>query len=116
MSISKKLFLSFSGITLLLIGIAIFSIIQMSNIDEDYTFLLDDRAYKVIETSKIQNATSLQGLSIRSYVLRKDNEDLENIATYRETISVILKEIEPLFVVKKMWHSKILIKRNNEDT
>lgn len=102
MSIRKKLFLSFSSITLLLIGIAIFSIFQMSKIDEDYTYLLNDRAYKVIEASKIQNATSLQGLSIRSYVLRQDSADLENIANYKETISEIMNKIEPLFVVEQM--------------
>lgn len=102
MSIRKKLFLSFSSITLLLIGIAIFSIFQMSKLDEDYTYVLDDRAYKVIEASKVQNSTSLQGLALRSYVLRQNNDDLDSIDTYKKTITEIMTKIEPLFVVEEM--------------
>ena len=102
MSIGKKLFLSFGAITLLLITIATFSVMQMSKIDEDYTYLLDDRAYKVIEASKIQNATSLQGLALRSYVLRQNQDDLETIEAQRVTITSTMEKIESLFVVEEM--------------
>lgn len=79
MSIKKKLFLSFGTILLILIGLSIYAIIAMTKIDNDYTFVLDDRVHKVVEASKIQNATSLQGVYIRSYVLRQDNSDLEKL-------------------------------------
>ena len=102
MSIRKKLFMSFGSITLILIILAIFSIVQMSKMDNDYTYLLDDRAYKVIEASKIQNATSLQGLYARSYVLRQDNSNIDNIRDKRTEIEQIIKEIEPLFVAEEM--------------
>lgn len=78
MTIRKKLFTSFSIIILILISVAAFSAYQLSNIDDEYTYLLDDRAYKVIEASKIQNANSLQGLYIRSYVLRKESSNRES--------------------------------------
>ena len=97
MSIRNKLFTSFGIIILILIGLAAFSSTQMSKIDNNYSYLLDDRAYKVIESSKIQNATSLQGLYIRSYVLRQDSSDLDNLYAKREFVAQKISEIEPLF-------------------
>lgn len=102
MTISKKLFTSFSIIILILIGVAAFSAYQLSKIDNEYSFLLDDRTYKVIEASKIQNATSLQGLYIRSYVLRKESSNLESLSTQREIVTQTLNEIEPLFKSEQM--------------
>ena len=102
MSIKKKLFASFSFIILILIGVAAFSVYQLSKIDSNYSFLIDDRTYKVIEAQKIQNATSLQGLYIRSYVLRQNNSDLENLKEQREIVTETLNEIAPLFTVKQM--------------
>lgn len=68
----------------------------------NYDYLIEDRAHKVIEASKIQNATSLQGLYIRSYVLRKDKDDLSLLYTQRETVTDTLNKIEPLFKTPKM--------------
>lgn len=102
MTIRKKLFTSFSIIILILISVAAFSAYQLSNIDDEYTYLLDDRAYKVIEASKIQNANSLQGLYIRSYVLRKKSSNLESLSTQREIVTQTLNEIEPLFKTEQM--------------
>ena len=102
MTIRKKLFTSFSIIILILISVAAFSAYQLSNIDDEYTYLFDDRAYKVIEASKIQNANSLQGLYIRSYVLRKESSNLESLSTQREIVTQTLNEIEPLFKTEQM--------------
>ncbi|AWE07148.1 methyl-accepting chemotaxis protein [Lysinibacillus sp. 2017] len=102
MSIRKKLFLSFGIIILILIGLSAFSVNQMSKMDNEYTFLLEDRAYKVMEANKIQNATSLQGLYIRSYVLRQESSNLDNLYTQRELVTNTLKEIEPLFTLPQM--------------
>lgn len=68
----------------------------------NYDYLIEDRAHKVIEASKIQNATSLQGLYIRSYVLRKDKDDLSLLYTQRETVTDTLNKIEPLFKTPEM--------------
>ncbi|HWJ78814.1 MAG TPA: MCP four helix bundle domain-containing protein, partial [Niallia sp.] len=102
MSIKKKLFLSFGSIIFILIGLSAFSVIKISSINSDYTFLIDDRSYKVIEASKVQNATSLQGLYLRSYVLRQDSTDLDSLYNQRETVSEIINEIEPLFIIEQM--------------
>lgn len=102
MSIKKKLTASFSVVIAILLVVSIFSMIKLKDIDEEYTFLLEDRAHKVIEVSKIQNAISLQGLNLRSYVLRQNNEDLERLEQRRTTIDTTLTEVKPLFVVPQM--------------
>lgn len=102
MSIRKKLFTSFGIIIFILIGLAAFSVFQMSKIDNEYSYLIEDQAYTVIEASKAQNAASLQGLYIRSYVLRKDSADLDKVYAQREIITNTLNEIETLLQEPEM--------------
>lgn len=102
MSIRKKLAASFTIVIVILLVVSIFSMVKLNDMDEEYTFLLEDRAHKVIEVSKIQNAVSLQGLNLRSYVLRQNNEDIERLEQRRETINSTLSEIKPLFTVPEM--------------
>lgn len=102
MSIKQKLFMGFGSGTLILIGLAIFSIFQMTKMGNEYNDLIDDRAYVVINAAKVQNATSLQGLAIRSYVLSQDDAEIENIVNKRTQIEQLINEIEPYFVVNEM--------------
>ena len=85
MKIGKKLVVSFSIIIVILLILSVFSIGKMKEIDNNYTFLLEDRVYKVMEVSEIRNATSLQGLYLRSYVLRQSSEDLKNLEAQQDT-------------------------------
>ena len=114
MSIRKKLYSSFGIIILILIGLSAFSVYQISKINNDYTFLLDDRAYKVMEASKVQNATSLQGLYIRSYLLRQESSTLDNLYAQRDIVTNTLNEIEPLFKIPQMQEEISNIKEQQE--
>ena len=102
MSIKKKLAASFTVVIAILLVVSVFSMMKLNEIDEEYTFALEDRAHKVVEVSKIQNAVSLQGLNLRSYVLRQNEEDLERLEMRRDTINTTLAEVKPLFVVPQM--------------
>ncbi|MBM7667249.1 methyl-accepting chemotaxis protein [Solibacillus kalamii] len=112
MNIGKKLFGSFGIVIVILIFLSIFSVIKMTEIDEDYSFLIEDRVYKVTELSEIQNATSLQGLYIRSYVLRQDSADIENLTTQREMIAEKIGEIEGIFRTADMQEQINTLKEN----
>lgn len=101
-SIAKKIFINFGLILLILMGLTAFSVKQLLEIDIKYTSLIDNESYKIVEVSKIQNAVSLQGLYIRSYLLDKNSDNLEKIYAQRDTINEILNEIEPLFVTAEM--------------
>ncbi|WP_339195695.1 methyl-accepting chemotaxis protein [Solibacillus sp. FSL R5-0449] len=112
MKIGKKLFGSFGIVVLILIFLSAFSVMKMTEIDEDYSFVIEDRVYKVTELSVIQNATSLQGLYVRSYVLRQDPADLESLTTQRETISNTVSAIEGLFKTAEMQEQIATLKEN----
>lgn len=97
MSIKKKLFTSFGVLIVILVVLSAYSIAAMVEIKKNYTFLIEDRFYKMEEALKIQNATSLQGLYISSYVLQEDDSVLENLKAQREIILETTKVIEPSF-------------------
>lgn len=102
MSIKKKLFTSFGVIILILASLAAYATLQLAKIDENYTFLIDDRAYKVIEAQKIQNSVTLQGLYVRSYVLRQSEADLEQISVQESFMTETLNAIESTFTIPEM--------------
>ncbi|MGE7983477.1 methyl-accepting chemotaxis protein [Solibacillus sp. NPDC093137] len=110
MNIGKKLFGSFGIVIVILIFLSIFSVIKMTEIDEDYSYVIDGAVFNAMELSAIQNATSLQGLYIRSYVLRQDPTDIERLTTQRETIAEKIGEIEGLFRTAKMQEQLSILK------
>lgn len=110
MNIGKKLFGSFGIVIVILIFLSIFSVIKMTEIDEDYSYVIDGAVFNAMELSAIQNATSLQGLYIRSYVLRQDPTDIESLTTQRETIAEKIGEIEGLFRTAKMQEQLSILK------
>ncbi|MFL0583316.1 methyl-accepting chemotaxis protein [Solibacillus silvestris] len=110
MNIGKKLFGSFGIVIVILIFLSIFSVIKMTEIDEDYSYVIDGAVFNAMELSAIQNATSLQGLYIRSYVLRQDPTDIENLTTQRETIAEKIGEIEGIFRTAKMQEQLSILK------
>lgn len=110
MNIGKKLFGSFGIVIVILIFLSIFSVIKMTEIDEDYSYVIDGAVFNAMELSAIQNATSLQGLYIRSYVLRQDPTDIERLTTQRETIADKIGEIEGLFRTAKMQEQLNILK------
>ena len=95
MTIGKKLLASFGTIIVILLALSIFAFNKMQTIDNDYTYLIEDRVKKVMKVSEIQNAASQEGLIIRSYVLRKSDEDLTKLEEQKDLIAKILNEIEP---------------------
>lgn len=114
MSIKHKLLLSYSAIVLILIGISIYSIFQILHINKEYSTLMDERVYKVMEAREIQNGTSLQGLYLRSYVLRQSDKDLEMFLESRETALKNLEEIAPLFNNEEMQEQIQIIQEKQE--
>ena len=114
MSIKHKLLLSYSVIVLILIGISIYSIFQILHINKEYSTLMDERVYKVMEARKIQNGTSLQGLYLRSYVLRQSDKNLEMFLESRETALKNLEEIAPLFNNEEMQEQIQIIQEKQE--
>ena len=67
-----------------------------------------------MEARKIQNGTSLQGLYLRSYVLRQSDKNLEMFLESRETALKNLEEIAPLFNNEEMQEQIQIIQEKQE--
>ena len=102
MKIGKKLAVSFSIIIGILLIVSVLSISRMKEVDNDYTFLIDDRVYKVIEVSEIRNASTLQQLNLGSYVIRQSNEDLKKIEEQQTLMISILEDIKPMLTIPEV--------------
>jgi methyl-accepting chemotaxis protein len=114
MSIKTKLLASFGTIIFILIVLATYSSIQISKVNDDYSYLIDDRVHKVVEVGKIQNASSLQGLYLRSYVLRQSDEDLEKLYEQRKIVAEMVEKIESLFRDASMIEQFKIVKEQQQ--
>lgn len=102
MSIGKKLYTGFSVIIAFLLISSIVSFIQLTNIDEDYSVILEDRVKKIFLVSDIQNASSLQGVYIRSFLLQQRDVTMENLESEQVIVTQTIEELKPLFFDQEM--------------
>jgi methyl-accepting chemotaxis protein len=112
MSLHRKLLNSFLLVLIMLVFIAIYAIVQLNKINDEYTYLIDDRTYKVVEISKIENATSLQGMYIRSYLLNQRETDLTVFREQQTYAKNALDAIEPMFKTEQMRKEIATYKEN----
>ena len=102
MSIGKKLYAGFSVLIVFLLIGSIFSFIQLTNIDKDYSLVLEDRVKKIFLVRDIQNGSSLQGVYIRSFLLQPRDVTIENLEKQQAMVSQTIEELQPLFVTQEM--------------
>ncbi|OCS89202.1 methyl-accepting chemotaxis protein [Caryophanon latum] len=114
MSIKQKLFLSFSIITFLLVTLAIYASVQLYNMDNRSSFLLNERVDQTLESTSMQNAISLQGLYIRSYVLRQNDDDLVNLEKQRQFIQDTVAALDHTFTSPEILKEFESIKENQK--
>lgn len=102
MSIKQKLYTSFGTIILFLILSSILAFTQLNKLNNEYTFLLNDRVHKVLLVDDILNASSIQGAYIRSYMLEPSDKTLENLKNQQQSIEEISNELEKIFIEQEM--------------
>lgn len=114
MSIGKKLYSAFGIIILFLFILSSISYFQITNIDDDYSFVLEDRVKKVLIATEIQNASSLQGVYIRSFLLQQRDESVDNLEKQQELVSQAVIELEQLLNSKEMQDQFSILKEQQE--
>ena len=102
MSIKTKLLLSFGSIILLLLISSSIAYVQLNKVHEKYSVTIDDRVYKLLQVDDILNATSLQGLYIRSYLLEPSDETIQNLRKQEQIIREKSAELEKLLTNSEM--------------
>lgn len=96
MSIRKRLVSAFSVIILFLLISSIISYSQINKISQENTILIDDHINKAFIVERIANASSLQGVYIRSYLLEPENATLDRLLEQQNLIHNLAKSLETL--------------------
>lgn len=115
MSIRKKLYGSFAIIIALLMISSILAYVQLNKINNTYTDLLENRVHKLLLTDKILNASSLQGLYVRSYMLEPSAKTLDNLTSYQNTLQELADELEKITTTSDMSEQIKIIKNSEAD-
>lgn len=103
MSIRKKLYFGFGTIILFLLVCSSLAYYQLNKLNDQYSFLIEDRVYKTLQVNQILNASSSQGNYIRSYILEPNNpETLEKLESHRAFINKEIKELDDSFTSQSM--------------
>ncbi len=112
MSIKKKIYLGFGSIILFLLLSSTIAFVQLKSVNNKYSFTIEDRVYKLLQVDAILNASSLQGLYIRSYILDPSDETIKNLEKQEELIEEKTAELEKIIKNPEMQKQLQSIKEN----
>ncbi len=112
MSIKTKLYSGFGILVAILILTSVLAFTQLTKVDNQYSNLIEDRVYKLLQVDQILNASSLQGLYLRSYILNPSDETLKNLEAQKNLIHEKSKELEGLFYDQSMLDELKLLGEN----
>lgn len=112
MSIRTKLYSGFGILVAILILTSVLAFTQLTKVDKQYSNLIEDRVYKLLQVDQILNASSLQGLYLRSYILNPSDETLKNLEAQKNLIHEKSKELEGLFYDQSMLDELKLLGEN----
>lgn len=114
MSIRKKLYLGFSSIIIFLLISSAIGYVQLNKIDHKYSYLIEDSIYKLFEIDTLINASSLQGVYIRSYMLEQSDEAIQNLEQQENLINEKITTLEKIITNSEMQENIQILKENQE--
>lgn len=114
MSIGKRLGSAFSVIILFLLISSIIAYTQLNKLSEKNSFLIDDRVHKVFLVDKVVNASSLQGLYIRSYLLEPSEDTLNNLYKEENIIHTQTEELKKIITIPAMKEQLQILLENQQ--
>ncbi len=100
LKIGLRLFISFAIIQILIIALMLFSIYQLSQIDDDVQLLVKDRFVKTVWTNDMLDNVNLIARSLRNIMLADQSTQQEFIKEERERLQEARKNID--FYMEKL--------------
>ena len=86
MKISKKIMLSFGILIFFIFGISVYSYIEISKVNNEYTGMISFDLEGVYLTSELQQNIAMQGIQLRQYVLEQDDTTLREFENIQKTV------------------------------
>lgn len=114
MSISKKLYSVFFILIAFIAIVAVTGYIQLMNVKNTYSDILNDRVAKITEVKDVQYASAMQGVYMRSYVLDPEQGTLDNLKKQQEIISTKADDLSTKFYTENMKQELQIIEQNQE--
>lgn len=114
MSISKKLYSVFFILIAFIAIVAVTGYIQLMNVKNTYSDILNDRVAKITEVKDVQYASAMQGVYMRSYVLDPEQGTLDNLKKQQEIISTKADDLSNKFYTENMKQELQIIEQNQE--
>ncbi|RPJ96835.1 methyl-accepting chemotaxis protein [Rummeliibacillus sp. TYF005] len=114
MSISKKLYSVFFILIAFIAIVAVTGYIQLMNVKNTYSNILNDRVAKITEVKDVQYASAMQGVYMRSYVLDPEQGTLDNLKKQQEIISTKADDLSNKFYTENMKQELQIIEQNQE--
>lgn len=114
MSISKKLYSVFFILIAFLAIVTVTGYIQLMNVKNTYSDILNDRVAKITEVKDVQYASAMQGVYMRSYVLDPEQGTLDNLKKQQEIISTKADDLSNKFYTENMKQELQIIEQNQE--
>lgn len=102
MNIAKKLYISFALLILLAFSVSIYSISQLSKMNEQYTYLIDNRLEQIYMAADLQARVGAQDAYLRQYVLTGQADSLQALKGEQLQITKRLTELEATVVTDEM--------------
>ncbi|MGE7692584.1 methyl-accepting chemotaxis protein [Lysinibacillus sp. NPDC094177] len=112
MSIRKKLYIGFGTIILFLLISSSIAYYQMNKINKQYSLLIEDRVFKLIEVNNLLNASSLEANYIRSYIIEPSDTAIKNLEDQEKIINKKIEELDKLFTSQTTRDQLQIIKTN----
>lgn len=110
-TVGKKLFVGFSVVLSILAIIAVIGSYQITNVDNTYSNLIDDRVKKVMIIKDLVIELKQEQVSVRGYLLTGDDALAQNFATAHEEYQQLSRDLEKRFTQPK---NKEMLKELNQ--
>ena len=96
MSISRRMSVSVSVLIFSIIGISVFCYIQLTQVNNTYSNMIDADMESVYVSSELQDHISKQGIYVRQYALEKTTENLVLIKDGQETVAQYIEQLQAM--------------------
>lgn len=107
-TIRNKLYIGFISVLILLCIVAGTSLYQINSVNNTYSFLIDNRAYKVIKTKEMVALINQESKAVRGYLLSGDENSISEYNEAKSNFQKIEKEFQKIIVAPE---GKEILKR-----
>ncbi|PIC71492.1 hypothetical protein CSV77_05555 [Sporosarcina sp. P16b] len=114
-TVGKKLWIGFMSLVIIIIIIGLIGFLALKNINEKYSFLINDRMHKVILLERQQNDQNNLTKNIRGYMLYGSETYIKELEETQSRIENNLTELEKILKNNTMRNALVSIREASKE-